>query len=168
MVRLDWFLDSWKSTRADAAQAVEDMPAEGLDFRPQPDLMSFREIAEHILNVGRGLTGMLLDGETDFSRPDFREKLARYAAPLAPDCGSAVLAGEMRRLVEQDCRALASQPPEFFSEIITKFDGARLTRLEMLEFIKDHELAHRAQLFLYLRLKGIVPPTTRRKLARKG
>lgn len=168
MVRLDWFLDSWRSTRADAAQAVEDMPADGLDFRPQPDLMSFREIAEHILHVGRGLTAMLLDGETDFSRPDFREKLARHAAALPPDCGPAVLAGEMRRLLEQDCRSLAGQPPEFFSELVTKFDGTRLTRLEMLEFVKDHELAHRAQLFLYLRLKGIVPPTTRRKLAGKG
>lgn len=168
MVRLDWFLETWKSTRLDAAQAVEDMPPEGLDFRPRPDLMSFREIAEHILNVGRGLTGMLLDGETDLTRPDFREKLVGYAPPLAPDCGSAGLAAELRRAVEEDCRRLAAQPREFFSEMITKFDGARLTRLEMLEFVKDHELAHRAQLFVYLRLKGVVPPTTRRKLARKG
>lgn len=168
MVRLEWFLETWRSTRADAAQAVEDMPDGALDFRPQPELMSFREIAEHILHVGRGLTALLLDGETDLSRPDFREKLARYAVPLAPDCGGAVLGAEMRRTVEEDCRRLAAQPQAFFSEIITKFDGARLTRLEMLEFVKDHELAHRAQLFLYLRLNGVVPPTTRRKLARKG
>jgi uncharacterized damage-inducible protein DinB len=36
----------------------------------------------------------------------------------------------------------------------------------MLQFIKEHELTHRAQLFMYLRLKGIVPPTTRRRLAK--
>jgi uncharacterized damage-inducible protein DinB len=36
----------------------------------------------------------------------------------------------------------------------------------MVQFMKEHELTHRSQLFLYLRLKGIVPATTRRRLAR--
>ena len=49
---------------------------------------------------------------------------------------------------------------------ITRFDGQRLTRLEMVQSIKEHELTHRAQLFMYLRLKGIVPATTRRRLAK--
>jgi uncharacterized damage-inducible protein DinB len=35
----------------------------------------------------------------------------------------------------------------------------------MLQFVKEHELTHRAQLFMYLRLKGIVPATTRRRMA---
>jgi len=35
----------------------------------------------------------------------------------------------------------------------------------MLQFAKEHELTHRAQLFMMLRLKGMVPPTTRRRLA---
>jgi uncharacterized damage-inducible protein DinB len=48
------------------------------------------------------------------------------------------------------------------------FDLARLTRMEMLQFIKEHELTHRSQLFMYLRLKGIVPATTRRRLAKQA
>jgi uncharacterized damage-inducible protein DinB len=51
--------------------------------------------------------------------------------------------------------------------MVTRFDGQRVTRLEMIQTIKEHELTHRAQLFLYLRLKGIVPATTRRRLAAK-
>ena len=35
---------------------------------------------------------------------------------------------------------LAAQPPEFYSGIITRVDGARVTRLEMLQFVKEHEL----------------------------
>lgn len=165
MVRLEAFLDSWKSVRNDAAQAVEDMPPGGLVFRPQHDLMTFREIAEHILHAGRGLTGLLLDGETALNTPDFREKLKRYSRPLPADAGAAAIAAEMRKAVEEDCARLAQQPPAFFSQIITRFDGARVTRLEMMQFVKEHEVAHRAQLFLYLRLNGVVPPTTRRKLA---
>ncbi len=35
-----------------------------------------------------------------------------------------------------------------------------------LQQVKTHELTHRAQLFMYLLLKGIVPPTTRRRMAK--
>jgi uncharacterized damage-inducible protein DinB len=53
--------------------------------------------------------------------------------------------------------------PAFFGEEITRFDGQRITRLEMLPTIQEHELTHRSRLFMYLRLKGVVPPTTRRR-----
>jgi uncharacterized damage-inducible protein DinB len=43
-----------------------------------------------------------------------------------------------------------------------------VTRLEMVQTIKEHELTHRSQLFMYLRLKGIVPATTRRRLAKQA
>ena len=56
---------------------------------------------------------------------------------------------------------------DFFSGMITRFDGQRVTRLEMLQFIKEHELTHRSQMFMYLRLKGIVPATTRRRQAKQ-
>jgi uncharacterized damage-inducible protein DinB len=36
------------------------------------------------------------------------------------------------------------------------------------QFVKEHELTHRSQLFLYMRLKGLVPPTTRRRQAKQG
>jgi len=48
------------------------------------------------------------------------------------------------------------------------FDLAQLTRMEMIQFLKEHELTHRQQLFMYLRLKGMVPATTRRRLARQA
>jgi uncharacterized damage-inducible protein DinB len=62
---------------------------------------------------------------------------------------------------------LCRQPADFFAKIITRFDGQPVTRLEMIQFVKEHELTHRAQLFVYLRLKGVVPVTTRRRQAKK-
>ena len=62
---------------------------------------------------------------------------------------------------------LALQPAEFFAHVITRFDGQMVTRLEMVRFTKEHELTHRAQLFLYLRLKGLVPATMRRRLVKQ-
>ena len=86
--------------------------------------------------------------------------------PRAPE--RAELASALRESVVERTAQLAAQSPEFFAEIITRFDGARVTRLEMVQTIKEHELTHRSQLFMYLRLKGIVPATTRRRLAKQA
>ena len=96
MVRVEHVLDSWRTIRQDTAAAVEEFPAADLDYRPTPELMTFR------------------------------------------------------------------------ARIVTRFDGQKVTRLEMVQTIKEHELTHRAQLFLYLRLKGLVPATTRRRLAKQA
>jgi uncharacterized damage-inducible protein DinB len=69
--------------------------------------------------------------------------------------------------LDQRTAQLAAQTADFFAQVITRFDGQRVTRLEMLQFAKEHELTHRAQLFVYLRLKGIVPATTRRRMAKQ-
>jgi uncharacterized damage-inducible protein DinB len=167
MIRVETVLNSWKAVRDDTAQAVEDFPAAELDFRPSPDLMTFGEIARHILEAGHALTGLILDGVDDLATPQFREMLNKYVAELPKVADAAALGGELRRECEARRAQLVAQPPEFFSSIMTRMDGQRVTRLEMLQFVKEHELTHRAQLFLYLRLKGIVPPTTRRRQAKQ-
>jgi uncharacterized damage-inducible protein DinB len=167
MVRLDAVLDSWKAVREDTVHAVEEFPADEFDFKPAPDLMTFREIARHILIAGYGLTGLLLEGEEHLGGPTFREKMARFAL-LPPDAGPVELARELGAAVEQRLPQLAAQSPEFYAGMITRVDGARVTRLEMLQFVKEHELTHRSQLFLYLRMKGMVPSTTRRRMARQA
>ena len=167
MVRLEQVLDSWKAVRADTAAAVEEFPAGELGYKPSADLMTFGEIARHILVAGHGLTGLLLEGDEELGGPQFREKMARFAV-LPAEAGATDLARELRASVEQRASALAAQTPEFYAGIITRVDGTRVTRLEMLQFVKEHELTHRAQLFLYMRMKGIVPATTRRRLARQA
>lgn len=167
MIRKETVLDSWKTVRQDTAQAVEDFPAAELDFKPVADVMSFREIARHILDAGHALTGLMLDGVEDMATPQFRESLSKYIAELPATPDAATLAQALRDNVEQRSAQLAAQPAAFFDQIITRFDGQRITRLEMIQFTKEHELTHRAQLFMYLRLKNIVPATTRRRLAKQ-
>ena len=167
MIRLETVLESWKTVRQDTAQAVEDFPAGEMDFKPLSDVMSFGEIARHILVAGYGITGILLEGVENMATPQFRENIQKYGAglPATPDAVS--LAAALRETLEHRTAQLAAQPAEFFDHIITRFDGQRVTRLEMVQFAKEHELTHRAQLFLYLRMKGIVPVTTRRRIAKQ-
>ena len=168
MVRVETVLDSWKTVRQDTAQAVEDFPAGELDFRPAEGLMSFGEIARHILDAGQALTGIILAGEENLADPEVFQKRKSYVPQLQEPVDSATLASELRKLLDARAAELAARPPEWFAKVITRFDGQRVTRLELVQFLKEHELTHRSQLFVYLRLKGIVPATTRRRLAKAG
>jgi uncharacterized damage-inducible protein DinB len=85
--------------------------------------------------------------------------------PLQENATPEELARALEQSIESRSAELARLPDDFFTQEITRFDGQRLTRLEMLQFVKEHELTHRSQLFMLMRLKSIVPPTTKRRLA---
>jgi len=161
-------LDSWRTIRQDTAAAVEDFPAGELDFRPTTELGTFREYARHILDASDVLIGLLLAGDEDFTGGDVRARMKTHMRALAADAGATELANALRESVAQRTEQLAAQTPEFFAHLITRMDGQQVTRLEMVQFVKEHELTHRAQLFMYLRLKGIVPATTRRRMAKQA
>lgn len=163
MVRVEHVLESWKTIRRDTVAAVEDFPAGDFNFRATPEMDAFGDIAKHVLASSEGMTGMLLAGEDDFTAPDFRARVRAHVRNADPAPGE--LAGALRESLERRAAELAAQPPEFFARIITRFDGMKVTKLEMIQQLKEHELTHRSQLFTYLRLKGIVPSTTRRRLA---
>lgn len=166
MIRVEYVLDSWKTIRADTAQAVEDIPAGELGFKPVPEVDSFGDIARHTLNAGHALSGMLLAGVEDMT-VNFREELGKYFHPLPKDAGQADLAAALRTAVNERVAQLLPQTSEWWARTIVRFDGQKVTRLEMIQMVKEHELTHRSQLFMYLRLKGIVPATTRRRLAKQ-
>ncbi len=167
MVRTQTVIDSWKTIREDTALAVEDFPPADLDFKATPDLMTFGELARHILVAGHGLVGILLSGVDNLATPQFREMIAQNSPQLPEKLDSVTLASELRKSLETRAAELALKDDAFYAGIITRFDGQKVTRLEMLQFIKEHELTHRSQMFMYMRLKGIVPATTRRRLAKQ-
>lgn len=165
MVRTQTVLDSWKVVRGATVEAVKEFPASSFDEHPIPDVMSFREIARHILDAGHALSGVLLDGVDNLATPEFRPMLQKYTLPLPADAAPSALADALEESLNTRVAELASRSPEFYAHEITRFDGQRVTRLEFLQFIKEHELTHRSQLFMLLRLRGIVPSTTRRRRA---
>jgi len=168
MVRVQQVLDSWSGIRQDTAAAVEDFPAAEMGFRPTAELATFGEIARHVLDASDGLIGMLLAGEDNFTGPEFREKLKPHLRGLPAAAPAAELAQALRASIAERTAQLAGQSPDFYAQLVTRFDGQQVTRLEMVQSVKEHELTHRSQLFMYLRLKGIVPATTRRRLAKQA
>lgn len=165
MIRLETVLDSWSAIRADTAQAVSDFPAAAGDEILVEGCMSFRATANHILESSQGFTGALLAGVDNFAVPNLRELLADYQFPLPDNYSMEDLAEALLERLRDRVAALKEQPEAFWAREIVKHDGKRVTPLELVQFLKEHELTHRSQLFMFLRLKGIVPPTTRRRAA---
>ena len=166
MIRLESVLSSWKAIREDTAQAVEDFSDRDLNYKPTAEVMSFGEIARHILEAGHALTGLMLEGVDNLATPQFPEMRARQIAQLPKTESAGALARELRSQLDKRAAELSAKPADFYAGEVTRFDGQRVTRLEMLQMLKEHELTHRANLFMYLRLQGMVPPTTRRRLAK--
>ena len=165
MVRVQFVLDTWKTIRKDVAAAVREFPVEAFHEQPVEGLDSFGVIARHILSAGHAFPGILMTGIDNLQTPDFRDKLKLHMYHLPEDATAGQLAQALEHSLEARAEELSQQPAEFFDQEITRFDGLRLTRLEMLQFVKEHELTHRSQLFMLMRMKGIVPPTTRRRMA---
>jgi uncharacterized damage-inducible protein DinB len=165
MLRLQYVLETWKSIRKDVVAAVREFPADALEATPVEGVDSFGAIARHILNAGHAFPGLLMTGTLSLQTPDFRERMKPHTYRLPEGASQAQLAEALERSLEQRCGELTGHPDEFFAREITRFDGMRLTRLEMLQFVKEHELTHRSQLFMLMRLEGMVPPTTRRRQA---
>src|SRR5436309_1886004 len=119
MVRKEIVIDSWKTARLDTAQAVEDFPAAELDFKATPDLMTFGELARHILDAGHALSGMLLDGVDNLATPQFREMIGRYRPQLPERLDAPTLASELRKSIETcgaDLKVVSLSPLELESE----------------------------------------------------
>jgi len=167
MIGTGTVLDSWRTVRQNTGQAVREFPAAELDFKPVGEVMTFREIARHILEAGHALTGLLLGGVENMATPQFRDMLQKYIAELPSTPDAPALAQTLRQGSERRTAQLGPQPAEFFAHVITRFDGQQVTRLEMMPFAKEHELTCRAQWFLYSRLKSVVPVTTRCRLAKQ-
>src|SRR5690349_8239259 len=125
MVRAETVLDSWRTVRQDTAQAVEDFAGSDLDYKPVPELATFREIATHILDAGSGLAGLLIEGEENLTGPLFRESLKKYASNLPESADAASIADRLRTSLDDTLARLASKTPEFFDGMITRLDGAR-------------------------------------------
>jgi uncharacterized damage-inducible protein DinB len=168
MVRVKNVLDSWKAIRQDTASAVEEFPVADFDFRPVPEVQSFREIARHILDAADGFMGLVVAGETDLSNPETRPRMKAHMRNLPADAAGDSLAAALRQSMEEIVAKLEAQPAEFFAGIVKRMDGQEVTRLELVQLLKEHELTHRQQLFVYLRLKGLTPATTRRRVAREA
>lgn len=148
----DSLVKHWKTT-ADFTLAVADaMPADGYSFKPVPEEMSFSQVLVQI--AGANMNACSLAGGME--RVPVPPKIAE-ALKTEGNAEKPLVMQFLKDTFDLCNRAVASMTPEKLDAVV---GGTRkMTGYEWLWSYFTHTAHHRGQLEVYLRVKGIKPPT---------
>lgn len=142
--------------------AVDALPREHFDWKPRPDVLTAHQTIVHIAEAERAWLCSVVDGQPD------EEWVSEHADASqgwrtvidAPDHAA------LHRLLEEWHRPTQrwfERPAADLARISTRTlpDGSvrHYTLHWILDHVQEHEIHHRAQLNLYLRMLGITPPS---------
>lgn len=156
MERVNLIVTEWERAKTGTREYIEAMPEEAIGFRPTPEIRSF---AEHFLHVASAnyifvsaVSGR--DNPHDKSRgkdPEEREELKQSKGALLE-----FVTGAYDYLIEA-----VKQLDSAGLEEKVKFFRMELARELLLAKALEHHAHHRGQAAIYLRLKGVTPPSER-------
>jgi uncharacterized damage-inducible protein DinB len=142
-------------------EAVERLPTDQFDFKPRPEMMTARQHILHIAEAELRWVSHIVDGEPpiDYTREAVDPAQGWVDAYDAPDHNALRFALEEAHRHTQ--RWFGFPVAELDRVIVwQRPDGVerRFTLHWVLAHVQEHELHHRGQLCVYLRLLGITPP----------
>lgn len=158
---LDEALESWEYARSGVIAEAELVPPDRLDFRPAPGSRSVAELLVHIVESGQMMAGELTRPDGDFTRQSFDDHIREHAGTVSVEQSKAALLALLRETGEAGRARIRDAGEAFMLGRIRRFDGLLGTRLAWMHHGIDHEMYHRGQLALDLRLLGLVPALTR-------
>ena len=142
--------------------AVEALPPDRFDFKPAPAMLTAHQVIVHIAEVERWWIHHLVDGG---GYEDWVVELEDPAQGWKTVCGAPDRAALLALLQEwhRPTQRRFAQPATELGRVITYKPGEgperRATLHWILDHVQEHEIHHRAQLNIYLRLMGITPPS---------
>lgn len=159
---LEEALEAWEYAREGVIAEADAIRAEEFDFRPAPESRSVAELIVHIIESGQMMAGELTRPGGDFTRQSFDEHVREHAGTIDPGCPKRELLALLRETGEAGRHRIREAGEVAMLQRIRRFDGIPGTRLAWMHHGIDHEMYHRGQLALYVRLLGRVPALTRR------
>ncbi|MBK5298476.1 MAG: DinB family protein [Vicinamibacteria bacterium] len=148
------FTPAAKSTLAlvkgNVVKAAEQMPETDYAFKPTPDVRSFGQLIGHVANANY----MICSTATGAANPSAGdiEKTKTSKADLTK------AVAESFAFCEAQFDALT---PAKAAEVVDVF-GMKMPRLNALQFNTSHDFEHYGNIVTYMRLKGMVPPSSQR------
>jgi uncharacterized damage-inducible protein DinB len=128
------------------AAAAEQMPEVDFAFKPTPDVRSFGQLVGHVANAQFMICAAAL-GETSPATQNY-EQVTDKAAII-----------EGLRASNALCDRAYAMSDETAMQVVQLF-GQERTRLAVLVLNAAHDFEHYGNLVTYLRLKGMVPPSS--------
>ena len=142
----------WKIASDNVLAAAQQMPEANYDFKPTPDVRSFGQIIGHVTNGQQLLCGMALgQAPTEKTATSKAELVAGLEASIAL-CGKAYAMSDAESFKPLSAAAQKAWKANGF--------GDPKTQLFALMMNAWHDNEHYGNIVTYMRLKGMVPPSS--------
>lgn len=142
----------WSSMKGTILKAAEKMPEEHYSFKPAPDVRSYGAVVGHIA-----------DAHYLLCAPARGEK--KGVADLTVEKTKTTKADLLAALKESIayCDAAYDAITDTSAADAVEFFGRKRARLTVLHINLSHDNEHYGNLATYLRMKGLVPPTSEKR-----
>ena len=139
---------SYAGVKANILKAADKMPPEDFQFKPTPDIRTYARVVNHITEAQFHSCGAM-----NHMTPDALPKMPTETADKA-----AIVDALKASFAECD-KAYTSATDANLGEMLDAGRGKR-SRVGLLWGVVAHDQEQYATLALYLRLKGLVPPSS--------
>ena len=158
--------ESWRTVRKNTIQVAEDIPEDKYSYRAAPDTMSVAEMLAHLACTPHWAERCLfVEKKSSVGMEDFMKWMGEAGARQKTLTTKAQIVEALKKDGEAFAKHLESASEADLAARVAAPNGSK-SRFEMLLGVKEHEMHHRAQLFLIERLVGIVPHLTRARQER--
>jgi uncharacterized damage-inducible protein DinB len=159
--------ESFRTVRRNTIQVAEDIPEEKYSFRAAPDTMSVGEMLAHLACTPHWAEQChFIEKKHEIGMDDFGKWMGQIDTKAKTLTSKAAIVDTLKQDGDNFARQLESMTEAQLGEMCTAPNASK-SRFEMLQGVKEHEMHHRAQLFLIERMIGIVPHLTRARQQRQ-
>ena len=135
----------YTTVRDNLQKAAEAMPEENYAFKPTPQIRSFGELIAHVADAQMAICGGAVGKPKRGTAASKTSKADLVAALKDSSAG---------------CDAIFDGTTEANAATPASMGPMKTSRLGLLEYNIGHDMEEYGYLAVYLRLKGIVPPTS--------
>ena len=133
--------------KGDILGSVEKVPDELWSYQPTPDIRTFAQLFAHVADGQYEFCGVAAEGKV--VNKDI-EKTLKTKAEIVPALKEAIAY----------CDAAYAKMTDATAAEMVSFFNMRITKLGAMDFNTAHTMEHYGNLVTYMRLKGIVPPSS--------
>lgn len=160
--------ESFRTVRKNTIQVAEDIPEDKYDYRAAPDTMSVAEMLAHLACTTHWAEQChFVEKKTAVSMEDFGKWMGEIGVMQKALTTKAAIVDALKANGDRFAASLEAMSEADLGTAVA-VPNASKSRFEILLGVKEHEMHHRAQLFLIERMVGIVPHLTRARQQRQA
>ena len=138
------------NAKRDILKSADKMPEEKYAFKPTDLVRTYGQVLAHVADGQYEFCGTAAGNHDEKGI----EKTAKSKAEIVAALQAAFAYCDAIYTGMTDAKAM---------EMIPAFGGAKITRLSMLDFNVAHTMEHYGNLVTYMRIQGIIPPSSEQR-----